>query len=186
MTVSIQSTDLEGVKVITTSIHRDVRGFFSELYNAKDLKELGIQIDFCQENHSFSKYKNTLRGLHMQSPPYAQTKLVRCGRGSFLDIFVDIRKNSPTYMQWGTQKISFANKKQILIPEGFLHGFLTLSDNTEIIYKCSSFYSIEHEVSVAFNDPELSIDWGLDSQTHLYISDKDRNASLLRDIINPY
>lgn len=186
MTIAIQTNNFSGIKIITPSVHNDSRGFFSELYNKKDLEEYNIQFEFKQENHSVSFKKDTLRGLHIQVPPFAQAKLVRCGEGSFLDIYVDIRKKSKTFLQWGCELLSSENRKQLLIPEGFLHGFLTYEDNTEIIYKCSNFYSPEHEISINFKDDDLDIEWTLSDLENLSISQKDLNAIAFKDFNNPF
>lgn len=186
MAITVKEHDLLGVKIILPNIHEDDRGFFSELYNQRDLKNEGINFNFVQENYSISYQNNTLRGLHAQLDPFAQTKLVRCANGSFLDIFVDIRQDSSTYMQWSSEIISAKNKKQILIPEGFLHGFLTYEDNTEIVYKCSNFYSPRNEVSVLFNDEDLNIDWGIDDEASLLISEKDKKGQLFRTLNNSF
>ena len=130
---------LFGVIEITPERHTDQRGFFSELLNHNELKNYGLDIEFVQENHSLSIHSGTVRGLHFQAPPFAQAKLVRCGRGKFLDVAVDIRLGSNTYGQWLIEELTFKNGKQLYIPEGFLHGFITLEPNSEIIYKCSNF-----------------------------------------------
>lgn len=186
MSIKVTHHHFSGVKIITPVIHADSRGIFSETYNAKDLIKANISYQFLQENHSISYKKNTLRGLHAQLDPYAQAKLVRCGKGSFLDVFVDIRKSSKTFMSWSSELITAENKKQILIPEGFLHGFLTYEDNTEVIYKCSNFYSPENEISVIFNDNEFKIDWGIKNNEKILISEKDKMAKQFKDIDNPF
>lgn len=186
MTIAIQTNQFSGIKTIIPSVHDDDRGFFSELYNTKYLKEFNIQFESKQENHSVSYKKNTLRGLHAQVPPFAQAKLVRCGNGSFLDVYVDIRKQSNTFLQWGCELLSSENRKQLLIPEGFLHGFLTYEDTTEIIYKCSNFYSPEHEISINFQDADFNIEWRLSDADHLSISQKDLDAMAFVDFKNPF
>tara|TARA_Y100000992_G_scaffold302681_1_gene278327 strand:- start:4508 stop:5068 length:561 start_codon:yes stop_codon:yes gene_type:complete len=186
MSIEVNDHKFSGVKIITPKIHADNRGIFSEIYNEKDLIKANIFYKFLQENHSISYKKNTLRGLHAQLIPYAQAKLVRCSRGSFLDVFVDIRKSSKTFMSWSSEFISAKNKKQILIPEGFLHGFLTHEDNTEVIYKCSNFYSPKNEISVIFNDDEFKIDWGIKNGEKILISEKDKMGKQFKDIDNPF
>ena len=128
------------VQVIEPSVFYDDRGFFSETWNKRKFAEVGIMTEFVQDNHSISYESGTLRGLHFQSPPHAQAKLVRCGRGRLFDVAVDIRKKSPRFGQWISEELSFENRKQLFIPVGFLHGFVTLEPDTEIIYKCSDFY----------------------------------------------
>ena len=137
-----------------------------------------------QDNHSLSQTVGTVRGLHFQSPPHAQAKLVRCGRGALFDVAVDIRKGSPTYGQWVGYELSFENGLQLLVPTGFLHGFVTLQPDTEIIYKCTDYYSPECDGAVRFDDPDIGIDWPLTGDAVL--SDKDAAASLLHDFNNPF
>ncbi len=144
----------------------------------------GIDTDFVQDNHSVSAAVNTVRGLHFQSPPHAQAKLVRCGRGRLFDVAVDIRKGSPTFGQWVGYELSFENGQQLLIPEGFLHGFATHEPDTEIIYKCSDYYAPECDGAVRFDDPDLGIDWGLGGDAIL--SDKDANAPLMAQFDSPF
>jgi len=145
--------------------------------------EHGIDIDFVQDNHSLSAQVGTVRGLHFQSPPHAQDKLVRCGRGWLFDVAVDIRKGSPTYGQWVGEELSFANGKQLLVPKGFLHGFMTLEPDTEIIYKCSDYYAPECDGAVRWDS--CGIDWPLDVAAPV-LSDKDKVAPLLADFDSPF
>ena len=135
--MQVDKTKLPGVLLLTPKRFGDARGFFSESWNRQTLAAQGISTDFVQDNHSLSKATGTVRGLHFQAPPHAQAKLVRCGRGSLFDVAVDIRKGSPTYGQWVGYELSFDNGLQLLIPEGFAHGFVTRAPDTEIIYKCS-------------------------------------------------
>ena len=158
MTIKVRKSIFTDILVLAPSRHIDDRGFFSESWNSRDMQVAGIQFNWVQENHSFSKSAGTIRGLHYQIPPHAQTKLVRCGRGSFKDIFVDIRMSSETYGQWGSEIISFDEGNQILVPEGFAHGFITLEPNTEIIYKCSDFYYPALEGTISYQDSDLSIE----------------------------
>ena len=148
------------------------------------MRDAGLDYDFVQDNHSLSMAQYTLRGLHYQSPPHAQAKLVRCGRGSLFDVVVDIRRGSPTYGQWEGFRLSFKNGRQLLIPEGFLHGFVTLEPETEIIYKCSDYYAPDCDGAVAWNDPDLGIDWGLENAPIL--SDKDASAPTLSQTPSPF
>ncbi len=173
-----ENTSLDGVYIITPQVFGDHRGWFTETYNAEKFKEIGIDTVFVQDNHSYSAQKGTLRGLHFQNAPMAQTKLLRCIRGKILDVAVDLRKGSPNYKKWVAVELSEENKKMIYIPKGFAHGFLTLSEDVEVQYKVDNFYSREHDRSVHFNDPEIGVDWGTDSPI---LSDKDLNAPNLKD-----
>ena len=178
--MQIEDTALEGVKILTPTRHGDARGFFSESWNAQRMAEAGLDYDFVQDNHSMSAAVGTLRGLHYQSPPHAQAKLVRCGRGAFYDVVVDIRVGSASYGQWLGVDLSFDNGKQLLIPTGFLHGFVTRQPDTEIIYKCTDFYAPDCDGAVRWDDPAIGIDWGLSGDPLL--SAKDADAPLLADI----
>ncbi|MEL6646899.1 MAG: dTDP-4-dehydrorhamnose 3,5-epimerase [Pseudomonadota bacterium] len=180
----IEPTPLAGLVVLIPARFGDDRGFFSESWNKSRLAEAGIEIDFVQDNHSLSASVGTVRGLHMQTPPHAQAKLVRCGRGVLFDVAVDIRQGSPTYGQWFGVELSFENGKQLLVPEGFLHGFVTRAPDTEIIYKCSDYYAPDCDRAVRFDDPEIGIDWGLTGEPIL--SGKDAAAPLLADLDNPF
>lgn len=172
------------VKILEPKRFRDARGFFVETWNKRALADQGIVVDFVQDNHSMSFETGTVRGLHFQYPPHAQAKLVRCGRGRLFDVAVDIRKNSPTFGQWIGEELSFENGKQLFIPVGFLHGFVTLEPNTEILYKCSDFYAPDCDGAVRFDDPDLAIDWPLSAKAIL--SDKDAAAPLMRDFETPF
>lgn len=182
--MDVIDTPLSGLKVIIPARFGDDRGFFSETWNATRMAAAGLHYDFVQDNHSISSSVGTLRGLHMQTPPHAQAKLVRCGRGALIDVAVDIRKGSPTYGKWYAEELSFENGKQLMIPAGFLHGFVTLSPDTEIVYKCTGFYAPDCDRAVRFDDPDIGIDWGLNQPPIL--SDKDRAAPLLADLDNPF
>ncbi|MEP5170135.1 MAG: dTDP-4-dehydrorhamnose 3,5-epimerase, partial [Shimia thalassica] len=163
----------------------DHRGFFSESWNRQRMVENGVDIDFVQDNHSLSREVGTVRGLHFQSPPHAQAKLVRCGKGSLFDVAVDIRKGSPTFGRWIGEELSFENGKQLLIPAGFLHGFVTREPDTEIIYKCSDYYSPECDGAVRFDDPDIAIDWNM-GDVAAVLSDKDTAAPFLKDFDSPF
>jgi dTDP-4-dehydrorhamnose 3,5-epimerase len=176
----IETTSLPGVLILTPPRFGDDRGFFSESWNRRSLAEQGIETNFVQDNHSLSTAPGTLRGLHFQTPPHAQAKLVRCGRGALYDVAVDIRHGSPTYGHWVGVDLSFENGRQLLIPAGFLHGFVTRQPETEIIYKCSDYYAPQCDAAVRFDDPDLGIDWGLKAPPIL--SDKDAAAPRLRDL----
>ncbi|MFD0859928.1 dTDP-4-dehydrorhamnose 3,5-epimerase [Roseovarius aquimarinus] len=183
--MDVEHTALEGVVILTPARHADARGFFSESWNRARMAALGLDHDFVQDNHSLSRAAGTVRGLHFQRPPHAQAKLVRCGRGSLLDIAVDIRKGSPTYGQWASAVLTAENGRQLLIPEGFLHGFVTLEDETEIIYKCSDYYAPDCDAAVRFDDPDIGIDWQLGDAAPV-LSAKDAAAPLLREIESPF
>jgi len=183
--LTVEQTPLPGVVVITPTRFGDHRGFFSESYNARALAENGITMQFMQDNHSLSMTQGTIRGLHFQAPPNAQDKLVRCGRGALFDVAVDIRKGSPTYGQWFGVELSFDNGKQLLVPAGFAHGFVTRAPETEIIYKCSDYYAQGTEGAVAWDDPQVGIDWGLGDIAPV-LSDKDTNAPALADLNSPF
>ena len=185
MTINVNQTKFTEVLLIHPEKHIDDRGFFSESWNSRDMKAVGVNFNWVQENHSFSKAAGTIRGLHYQEPPHTQVKLVRCGRGSFQDVFVDIRKNSDTYGQWGSEIISFDMGTQILIPEGFAHGFITLEPDTEIIYKCSDFYFPELEGTIFYKDNDLSIRWDPSQSKHI-ASQKDQLGLLFRDFDSPF
>lgn len=177
----VDQTALAGVVILTPVRHGDARGFFSESWNKAQMEKAGITTEFVQDNHSMSEATGTLRGLHYQAPPYGQAKLVRCGRGALLDVAVDVRRGSPTYGQSIAVELSFENGKQIMIPEGFLHGFVTLEPMTEIVYKCSNFYNGEADGSVAWDS--CGVDWGV---TDPVLSAKDTGAVTLVEFDTPF
>ncbi|PZX13489.1 dTDP-4-dehydrorhamnose 3,5-epimerase [Palleronia aestuarii] len=183
--MQVDRTALDGVLILTPRRFGDARGFFAETWNRERMAEAGIDLDFVQDNHSLSAQAGTVRGLHYQRPPHAQAKLVRCGRGALLDVAVDIRAGSPTYGQWVGVELTAENGRQLLIPAGFLHGFATRADDTEIIYKCSDFYAPDCDGAVAWDDPEIGIDWGLSPDAAI-LSDKDAAAPLLSQIGTPF
>lgn len=178
----ITPTPLDGVLIIEPRVFRDSRGYFFESYNKKELQAAGLDLDFPQDNQSLSQ-RNTLRGLHFQAPPYAQTKLVRVIRGAVLDVVVDIRKKSPTYGQHFSMVISEDNNLQLLIPEGFAHGFLVLEDQTVFVYKCSNYYHKESEGGLYWADKELGIDWNVENPI---VSEKDQQLPGLKDFESPF
>lgn len=181
----ITPTKLLGVILINPMRFGDSRGFFSESWNRKKMVDHGIDLEFLQDNHSVSATVNTVRGLHYQSPPHAQDKLVRCGRGALLDVAVDIRKGSPTYGEWVGAELSAENGKQLLIPKGFLHGFVTLEPDTEILYKCSDYYAPECDGAIRFDDPDIGADWGI-SADQAVLSEKDATAPFLKNFNSPF
>lgn len=182
--MQVEQTKLDGVLIITPRRFGDDRGFFAETWNAQTWAAEGIDLNFVQDNHSLSATPGTLRGLHFQIPPHAQAKLVRCGRGVLFDVAVDLRRNSPTYGQWVGVELSAENGRQLLIPAGFAHGFVTRAPDTEICYKCSNSYAPDHEGALAWDDPELAIDWGLSSTPVL--SDKDAAAPGFAGFDSPF
>jgi dTDP-4-dehydrorhamnose 3,5-epimerase len=182
--VKIEDTGLPGLKVLTPRRFGDARGFFCESWNRRVLEEHGLDFDFVQDNQSLSAAVNTVRGLHFQAPPHAQTKLVRCGKGRLLDVAVDIRAGSPTYGKWFGIELSFDNGRQLLVPAGFLHGFATREPDTEILYKCTDYYDLSADGALRFDDPDIGVDWGLSGPAVL--SEKDKAAPLLRNFATPF
>lgn len=182
--MDITETALPGVLLITPRRFGDHRGFFSETYNAQRYAEAGITTPFVQDNQSLSAQVGTLRGLHFQAPPHAQAKLVRCGRGALFDVAVDIRRGSPTYGKWVGYELSAENGCQLLVPEGFAHGFVTLVPDTEILYKCTDFYAPETEGVLRWNDPAVGIEWPWTGDPVLI--ERDANAPGLEDIDTPF
>ncbi|EXL07020.1 dTDP-4-dehydrorhamnose 3,5-epimerase [Brucella anthropi] len=176
----VRPLELDGLLEISPRKFGDDRGFFSETFNAKTFTEAGMDLTFVQDNHSYSAAKGVLRGLHYQLPPFAQDKLVRVTRGAILDVAVDIRKSSPTFGKWVALEVSAEKWNQILVPKGFAHGFMTLVENTEVIYKVTDYYSPEHDRSIRFDDPAIGIEWPLPS-SGVQLSDKDQKAPLFAD-----
>ena len=171
-------TKLEGVLIIEPDLYGDNRGWFMETYNRTKYGEVGIDVVFVQDNQSFSKQTGILRGLHFQNAPKAQSKLVRCTRGRILDVAVDLRKGSPTFKQWISVELSEENRKQLFIPQGFGHAFLTLSEDAEVQYKVDQLYSKEHDRSIRFDDPAIGIAW---PKCDYILSQKDIDAPFLKD-----
>lgn len=182
--MNIEATHLEGVKILTPRRFGDSRGWFSETWNAQVLSEAGLDLGFVQDNHSFSAQRGTLRGLHYQRPPRAQDKLVRCTRGVIFDVAVDIRRGSPTFGQWTSVELSAENGRQLLVPKGFLHGFMTLTEDCEVQYKCTDLYAPECDGAILWNDPAIGVDWPLDVEPVL--SAKDIAAQRLDEMDNPF
>ena len=185
MALLVESLAIEDVKLVTPQRFGDDRGFFSETYNQQRFFEAGITAEFLQDNHSLSAQKGTIRGLHYQSPPFAQAKLVRVLRGSILDVAVDVRSGSPTYGQWVSAELSAENGVQIFVPRGFLHGFATLEPDTEIAYKVDNYYSKECDGAVLWNDASLNIDWGI-AAGEAVLSEKDAAAPAFADFKTPF
>lgn len=176
--MKITKTKLEGVVIIEPDVFGDNRGFFMESWNKKKMAEAGLDYDFVQDNHSKSTVKGTLRGIHFQKGDKAQAKLVRCVKGAVLDVAVDLRKNSPTFKQWVGVELSEENKKQLLIPRGFGHGFVTLTDDVEFLYKADNYYAPEADAGIRWNDPEIGVEWGVENPL---LSEKDKNNPFLED-----
>lgn len=176
--MKIIETKLPGVKLLEPNVFGDHRGFFTESYNEQVAHANGIQHAFIQDNHSLSVEPGVLRGMHYQLSPKAQTKLVRVTAGAIYDVVIDIRKGSPTFGQWQGFILSAANKRQLLVPQGFAHGFCTLVPNCEVQYKVDALYSPEHDRGIAWNDPALAIDW---PTSNPILSDKDGKHPVLAD-----
>ena len=176
--MKIIETEIPGVLVIEPDVFGDHRGWFCETWNRQKLHDAGIDADFVQDNQSYTKAKGTLRGLHFQQNPMSQAKLVRVVRGAVLDVAVDLRKGSPTYLKHVGVELSAENKRQFFIPKGFAHGFLTLTDDVEFVYKVDAPYAPDCDRSVRFDDPEIGVDWPCEEPI---LSDKDKKAPLFRD-----
>ena len=178
----VRETSLPGVVILEPKRFGDARGFFCETWNTESMANAGFDVAFVQDNHSMSAETGTLRGLHFQAPPHAQAKLVRCGRGRLFDVAVDIRKDSPTYGRWIGEELSFDNGRQLLIPQGFLHGFVTREPMTEIVYKCSDFYAPDADGSVHWDS--CGVDWGLNASP--IVSEKDAKALAFDAFESPF
>ncbi|WP_341348662.1 dTDP-4-dehydrorhamnose 3,5-epimerase [Paenibacillus sp. FSL H3-0469] len=173
-------THLEDVLVVEPAVFGDHRGWFMETYSEAKFHEQDLRYQFVQDNQSYSAVKGTLRGLHFQLNPKAQTKLVRCTRGSIFDVAVDIRQGSPSYGKWFGIELNAENKKQLLIPKGFAHGFMTLTEDVEVQYKCDELYAPECDGGILWNDPDIAIEWPINVVPVL--SAKDEQAPLLKDV----
>ena len=176
--MTFTKTKLAGVVEIDLKSFGDNRGWFSEVYNKELFDKNGLRYAFVQDNHSYSATKGTVRGLHLQNAPYAQSKLVRCVRGAIFDVAVDLRLDSATYKQWVGVELSAENKKMLMIPRGFAHGFVTLTDDAEVVYKVDNHYNKESEVGILFDDPDIGVEWNVENPV---LSDKDKDAKLLAD-----
>lgn len=181
----IETTPLPGLKILTPKRFGDARGFFCESWSRRVMAEHGLDFDFVQDNHSLSARTGTVRGLHFQAPPHAQAKLVRCGRGALFDVAVDIRRGSPTYGRWFGVDLTFENGRQLLVPTGFLHGFVTREPETEIVYKCTDYYAPDCDGAVRWDDPDIGIDWNI-GETDPVLSDKDAAAPFLAAFDSPF
>lgn len=176
--MKVVSTDIDDLFIIEPQVFGDSRGWFMESWSQKKMEEAGLFYNFVQDNHSFSALKGTLRGLHFQKGSSSQAKLVRCVRGAVLDVAVDLRKNSKTYKKWVGCILSEENKKQFLIPRGFAHGFLTLTDNVEFVYKADNYYDPQADRNIIWNDEEINVDWGIENPI---LSEKDKKAPKLSE-----
>jgi dTDP-4-dehydrorhamnose 3,5-epimerase len=179
--MQVEATAIPEVKIVTPKKFGDARGFFSEVYSRKAWAEAGLDYDFVQDNHSYSAEVGVIRGLHFQLAPFGQDKLVRVARGRILDVAVDLRAGSPTYGRHVAVELSAANWRQLLVPVGFAHGFCTLEPDTEVLYKVTQVYSPAHDKGLAFDDPALGIDWGIDPAKAV-LSDKDRRHPRLAEL----
>ena len=169
--MTLETTTIQDLVIINPAVFNDERGYFFEAYNKEKFCALGITIDFVQDNQSFSK-KGTLRGLHYQNPPHAQTKLVRVLQGEIIDVAVDLRKDSATFGHSFSIKLTAENKKQLLVPQGFAHGFSVISETAVVLYKCDQYYNKASEGGIRFDDAQLNIDWGMDLKEAI-VSEKD-------------
>lgn len=179
--MKVTETKLPGVYLIEPDVFGDARGWFMESWSKRKFEEGGLYVDFLQDNHSYSAEKGTLRGLHYQLNPMAQAKLLRATRGTIFDVAVDIRKGSPNYAKWVGYELSAENKRQLFIPRGFAHGFITLTDDVEVQYKADNYYAPDCDGNIRWDDPEISIQWPIEPTI---LSDKDEKAPLLKERTN--
>ena len=182
--MNLIKTKLDGLVVLKPTIFKDNRCYFMESYNQKNINKLLGDINFVQDNESES-YRGVLRGLHFQKPPYPQAKLVRCLKGSVLDVVLDLRKDSKTYGIFENISLTEENKKQLFIPKGFAHGFIVLSKSAILSYKVDNYYNPESESGIIWNDPDLNIDWKI-NKNEIIVSEKDKNLPAFNEIINPF
>jgi dTDP-4-dehydrorhamnose 3,5-epimerase len=178
--MNVIKTDIQGVVIVEPKVFGDHRGYFFESFSEKDFAEAVGEVKFVQDNESKSSF-GVLRGLHFQKPPHAQAKLVRVVKGRVLDVAVDLRKGSPTFGKHVAVELTEENHRQLFIPRGFAHGFAVLSDEAVFQYKCDNYYAPQSEGSVLWNDPDIGIEWGIPSED-VMLSEKDRNAALLKDL----
>ena len=176
-------TEIEGVYIIEPKVFGDHRGFFMESWSKRDMEAHGLDYDFVQDNHSMSAVKGTLRGIHFQRGDKSQAKLVRCVKGAVLDVAVDLRPESPTYKKWVAVELSAENKRMFLIPRRFGHGFVTLTDDVEFLYKADNYYAPEADGGIRWNDPEIGVEWGVEDPV---LSAKDETSPFLKDAITDY
>ena len=183
--MEIRETAIPEVKLLVPRRFGDARGWFSESWNARRMRDAGLDIGFVQDNESLSAEPGTVRGLHYQRPPSAQGKLVRVARGAVRDVAVDVRRGSPTFGKWVAEELSAENGHQLWVPRGFLHGFATLVPDTLVLYKVDDFYAPDCDGAVRFDDPDLGIDWGIDAGSAV-LSDKDAAAPAFADFDSPF
>ncbi|WP_436686511.1 dTDP-4-dehydrorhamnose 3,5-epimerase [Lactiplantibacillus plantarum] len=176
----VKTTKLQDVKLITPAVFGDQRGFFTETYSDRDFKAAGIDFNFIQDNQSLSSQAGVLRGLHFQRGQAAQTKLIRVVTGAVLDVIVDVRAGSPTYGEWEGYIISESNHRQLLVPRGFAHGFVTLTDNVNFLYKCDNYYNAEADGGITFMDKDLNINWPIDYDQAI-TSEKDAKQQTFKE-----
>ena len=176
--MNVIETGLKDAYILEPRVFGDYRGWFMESWSEKTMADAGLHYQFVQDNHSFSAQKGTLRGLHFQKGDAAQAKLVRCVKGAIVDVIVDMRESSPTYKKWVKVELTEENKRQLLIPRGFLHGFVTLTENVEFLYKVDNLYNAEADRSIIWNDPDIGVDWGIENPI---LSEKDLKAPRLVD-----
>ena len=181
MMLKVDATEIPDVKLIAPNKFGDRRGFFSEVYTRRSFAEAGVDVDFVQDNHTWSAETGTLRGLHFQSPPFAQAKLVRVSRGQILDVAVDLRRSSPSYGKHVIVPLSADNWRKLFVPIGFAHGYVTLEPDTEVLYKVTEYYAPSHDHGLAWDDPTLGINWGFGAD-RVVLSDKDRKHPRIGDL----
>jgi len=181
----VEHLSIPGVFTLEPKRFGDDRGFFSETYNSRTLNELIPGAEFVQDNHAYSKDRGVIRGMHFQTPPFDQGKLVRVTRGSVLDVIVDLRVGSPAYGKHVAVELSAANWRQLWVPAGFAHAYCTLEEDTEFLYKVTNFYAPDHDAGIAFDDPDLGIDWPIDTKDAI-LSEKDTKLPRLKDIESPF
>lgn len=181
--MNLIGTKISGVVIVEPKVFGDHRGFFMESWSKRAFEEAGLHYDFVQDNHSLSTVKGTLRGIHFQKGDKAQAKLVRCVRGAVLDVAVDLRPHSPTYKQWVGVELSGDNHRMLMIPRGFGHGFVTLTDEVEFLYKADNYYAPESDGGILWSDPDIGVDWGVSNPI---LSDKDTKNPLLKDAVTGF
>ena len=176
-------TKFDGAWKVQPAVHGDERGFFLESYSSKDFQTAGITASFVQDNHSLSVAPGVLRGLHLQRPPFAQSKIIRVIRGAIFDVIVDLRAHSPTFGQWEGFEMTETNFSMLFVPHGFAHGFCTLAPRTEVLYKVDTPYAPQYEGGIRWNDPDIGIQWPNDAPV---LSEKDKNLPFFKDFISPF